>query len=193
MKIGKGAVTEMRIETKRLILRPLTMDDLDALHEILGDPVSMAHYPSAFSLEKTRRWIQWNIENYETYGFGLWAVTLKDKGLFIGDTGITMQQIGCEKLPEIGYHIHRAFTGQGYATEAAIVFRDYAFDALGFPAVYSYMKYTNVASARVAEKNGMRLVSELPDAKNGVTKVYRITMEEYLALKSGQSSSVSTS
>lgn len=183
----------MQIETKRLILRPLTMDDLDALQEILGDPVSMAHYPSAFPLEKTRRWILWNIENYETYGFGLWAVTLKGKGLFIGDTGITMQQIGCEKLPEIGYHIHRAYTGLGYATEAAMACRDYAFEVLKLPAVYSYMKYTNVASARVAEKNGMRLISELPDAKNGVTKVYCITMAQYLAQKGAHSSSVSIS
>jgi len=178
----------MRIETARLLLRPLTMGDLDALHEILGDPKSMAHYPQPFSYDKTRRWIAWNIENYETYGFGLWAVTLKETGLFIGDCGITMQQIGCEKLPEIGYHISLCHTNRGYATEAAMACRDYAFEALKFPAVYSYMKYTNIASARVAEKNGMRLVSEFPDAKKGITKVYRITLEEYLAQKSGQSS-----
>lgn len=182
----------MRTETKRLVLRPLTMDDLEALHEILGDPVSMAHYPSAFSPEKTRRWILWNLENYETYGFGLLAVVLKDSGLFIGDCGITMQQIADEKLPEIGYHIHRAFTGHGYATEAAMACRDYAFEVLKLPAVYSYMKYTNIASARVAEKNGMRLTAELPDAKNGVTKVYCITMAQYLAQKGTQHSISST-
>ncbi|MPM41055.1 hypothetical protein SDC9_87704 [bioreactor metagenome] len=178
----------MRLETKRLILRPLTMGDLHALHEILGDPVSMAHYPQPFSREKTRRWITWNLENYETYGFGLLAVTLKDGGQFIGDCGITMQQIGCEKLPEIGYHISPSHTNRGYATEAAVACRNYAFEVLKFPAVYSYMKYTNVASARVAEKNGMRLLSEFADTKNGITKVYGVTYEEYLAQKCGQPS-----
>ena len=98
-----------------------------------------------------------------------------------------MQQIAGEKLPEIGYHIHRALHGAGIRHRGRHGLSDYAFEVLKLPAVYSYMKYTNVASARVAEKNGMRLVSELPDDKNGVTKVYRITNEECLAQKSGQS------
>ena len=65
----------------------------------------MQHYPAPFDEARTRRWIEWNLENYARYGFGLWAVVLKETGEFIGDCGITIQNIDGEKLPEIGYHI----------------------------------------------------------------------------------------
>lgn len=94
-----------------------------------------------------------------------------------------MQKINGNLEPEIGYHINKAYTGKGYATEAAQACRDYAFDVLKFQKVYSYMKYTNIASQKVAEKNGMKLVAELADEKNKITKVYAITLEGYLTLK----------
>lgn len=99
----------MTIETPRLLLRPYTMADFDALHEILSDPETMAHYPAPFTAERTRNWISWNLDNYQKYGFGLLAVTLKATGEFIGDCGITLQNIDGEMLPEIGYHIHKRF------------------------------------------------------------------------------------
>ena len=68
----------MRIETNRLILRDYTMDDYEALYEIMSDPETMQHYPKPFDEEKVRSWIQWNLDNYQKYGFGLWAVTLKE-------------------------------------------------------------------------------------------------------------------
>ncbi len=109
----------MVIETDRLILKELTMSDIDDLHEILSDPESMQHYPKPFDMDKTKSWIAWNIENYATYRFGLWAVILKSDNKFIGDCGITMQSInGCME-PEIGYHISKRYTNKGYATEAA--------------------------------------------------------------------------
>ena len=67
----------MVIETERLILREYTLEDFDALYEILSDKETMAHYPKPFDEEKVRSWIRWNIENYAKYGFGLWAVVLK--------------------------------------------------------------------------------------------------------------------
>lgn len=173
----------MNIETKRLVLRELTMNDLEDLHAILCDPISMEHYPQPFTREKSLRWIAWNLKNYAAYGYGLWAVILKEESRFIGDCGITMQPIGGGMEPEIGYHINRAYTGKGYATEAARACRDYAFGVLKLNKLYSYMKYTNIASEKVAQKNGMRLVAELADDKNALTKVYAITLEEYLALK----------
>ena len=83
----------MSVETERLILRELTMNDLEDLHKILSNPESMRYYPEPFSLERSKRWIEWNLENYRTYGFGLWAVIRKESGLFLGDCGITMQRI----------------------------------------------------------------------------------------------------
>ena len=95
------------LETKRLILRELTREDFDPLYRILSDPETMRHYPAPFSPEKVQRWIDWNLDNYRAYGFGLWAVILKETGAFLGDCGITMQRIHGKLLPEIGYHIRR--------------------------------------------------------------------------------------
>ena len=75
----------MVIETERLILREYTRDDFDALFEIVSDPETMQHYPAPFDEQRTKEWIVWNLENYERYGFGLWAVVLKGSGEFMGD------------------------------------------------------------------------------------------------------------
>ena len=115
------------IETERLLLREYTMDDFDALYEIMSDPETMQHYPAPFDEARTRRWIEWNIENYEQYGFGLWAVVLKETGMFIGDCGITIQNIDGDMLPEIGYHINKRYWRQGFAKEAAIAVRNWVF------------------------------------------------------------------
>ena len=55
----------------------------------------------------------------------------------------------------------------------------YAFQELGFPKIYSYMKYTNEASARVAIKNGMQFVEKYEDAVNTITKVYAVSRHEW--------------
>ena len=72
------------IETERLLLREYTPDDFDALYGIMSDPETMAHYPAPFDKAHTRRWIDWNLRNYAEYGFGLWAVVLKETGEFLG-------------------------------------------------------------------------------------------------------------
>lgn len=172
----------MMIETKRLILRELTMADLNDLHKILSDPESMKHYPKPFTLEESENWINWNIENYMKYGFGLWAVALKEGKQFIGECGITMQNINGRMKPEIGYHINKEYTKKGYATEAAKACRNYAFEVLKLEKIYSYMKYTNIASSKVAKNNGMKLIMEVEDQKNIKTRIYAITLEEYLNL-----------
>ena len=167
------------METGRLILRELDMADLDPLYAILSDPETMRHYPKPFDRDRVRGWIQWNLDNYRMYGFGLWAVIRKEDGAFIGDCGITLQDIDGAMLPEIGYHIRRDCWRQGFGGEAARAVRDWAFGHTDYPALYSYMKYTNAASAATAMANGMRKVKEYPDAKNGVSWAFVITREEW--------------
>ena len=169
----------MMIETERLCLRELTPDDYDALYAVLADSDIMQHYPYTFDEARVRRWIIRNIERYDQDGFGLWAVVLKETGEMIGDCGITMQNIHGAMLPEIGYHIRKDQQRKGYASEAAAACIRYAFENYDFPAVYSYMKYTNVASYSTAMKNGMRFIEEYEDPDNIYTRVYSITQEEW--------------
>ena len=174
----------MKLETIRLILRPYTADDFDALFEILSDPETMAHYPRPYDAAGVRRWIDWNIGNYQTYGFGLWAVVLKETGQFIGDCGITMQNIDGVQLPELGYHIHKAHWRKGYAKEAASVVRDWFFNNTAFDALYSYTKSTNIASIATAASVGMRKQKLYIDQSGEETCVSKMTRTQWQQAKS---------
>lgn len=169
------------IETEQLALRELTMNDLQPWYQILSDRETMQYYSCAFDMDKTKRWIDWNLDNYRRYGFGLWAVILKETNKFIGDCGITMQNIhGDGNLyPEIGYHIDKRFWRKGYASQAAKACLKYAFENLDFDEIFSYQKWTNISSRKVAEKIGMSLREEYADEKNTKTSVYSITRTEY--------------
>lgn len=175
------------IETERLILRQYTLDDFPALYEILSDPETMQHYPAPFDEDRTRNWITWNLDNYEKYGFGLWAVVLKETGEFIGDCGITLQNIDGEILPEIGYHIHKKYWRCGFGKEAARAVRDWGFRNTEYDIFYSYMKYTNVGSYSTALANGMKKVKEYPDPKNTISYAYAITRQEWEKLQQDSS------
>ena len=146
------------LETERLYLRELSPDDSHELRKILCDPESMKYYPAPFSEEKVEKWISWNRENYRLYGHGLWAVILKEGGTFLGDCGITMQEIEGRKLPEVGYHIKKEYGRKGYATEAARACMEYAFTRFDYESLYTYTKFDNYPSRRVAEKNSMKFV-----------------------------------
>ena len=169
----------MILETERLILREYTMDDFDALYEIMSDAETMQHYPAPFDKERTRQWITWNSDNYKKYGWGLWAVILKGTETFIGDCGITLQNIDGQMLPEIGYHINKKYWRQGFAKESARSVRDWFFEHTDYNAIYSYMKYTNTASCATAIANGMKKVKEYDDAKNVISYAYAITRTEW--------------
>ena len=176
----------MVLYTERLILREMNMDDYDALYAVLGDAEIMRHYPYRFDGARVRDWIARNMERYRVFGFGLWAVCLKDTGEVIGDCGLTMQDIGGTIRPEIGYHIRRDMQRQGYAKEAAAAVRDWAFAHTPFQVLYSYMKSTNEPSARTALSWGCRQVDAFADAVNGVTKVFAVTRAEWEANRNGE-------
>ena len=172
----------MIIETERLFLREMDENDFDALYEVLADADIMQHYPNTFDENRVRNWIQRNIERYRLFDFGLWAVCLKETGEMIGDCGLTMQFIGGEIKPEIGYHIGADKQRNGYAKEAAIAVRDWTFNNTPFQIVYSYMKYTNEPSVKTAISYGCKQVDEYKDDENEITKVFAISKDQWADL-----------
>ena len=145
----------MILETKRLILREMTQDDLPALQGILQDEETMYAYNGAFDEAETQAWLDRQLSRYAQYGFGLWAVVLKESGGMIGQCGLTMQPWRGDEVLEVGYLFNRAFWHHGYATEAARGCMEYAFDLLGAREVCSIIRETNLPSRRVADRNGM--------------------------------------
>lgn len=173
----------MTIETERLILREMTDNDFDALYAVLADSDIMEHYPYTFDHDRVRGWIRKNIERYKVFGFGLWAVVLKESGEMIGDCGLTMQIINGQIRPEIGYHIRKDCQRKGYASEAAKAVRDWTFMNTPFNMVYSFMKHTNIPSSRTAIAYGCHLVDEFKDDANEITRVYAISRVQWEKLK----------
>ena len=153
----------MIIETERLILREYTWDDFNDLYEILSCPITMSYYPKPYDEEGTKRWINWCLNSYKNEGFGLWAVCLKNSNKFIGDCGLSIQNIDGEKLPEIGYHINKNYWKKGYAKEAANAVKKWTFENTKYEKLYSYMNKENVASYKTAESIGMKRIKEYQD------------------------------
>ena len=150
-------MSENILETDRLALREMTDGDFPALCRMLQDGEVMYAYEHAFSDQEAWDWLRRQQERYRTDGFGLWAVVEKNSGEMVGQCGITWQKLGDgTRVPEVGYLLEKAAWHRGYAAEAARACRDYAMDRLGFGEVYSIIRDNNLASQKVARRNGMR-------------------------------------
>lgn len=151
----------MLLQTDRLLLREMEEADLDALRRILQDPEVMYAYAHAFSEEEVQAWFQKQRGNYARYGYGLWAVVLSATGEMIGQCGLTPQPWENQQVTEIGYLLAKAFWHNGYATEAAIACKRYAFDVLKEKEVFSIIRDQNLPSQRVARRNGMQICGRM--------------------------------
>ena len=145
----------MILETQRLALRELTQEDFGALCKIMQDEETMYAYEGAFTDGEVQEWLDRQLTRYEKYGFGLWAVLLKETGELIGQCGLTMQPWKEQEVLEVGYLFRRDCWHKGYATEAAVACREYAFNVLNADEVCSIIRDTNLASQGVAKRNGM--------------------------------------
>ncbi len=150
-----------RLETERLILRPMSATDINALHLIFTDSKVMASFGGELlNREQMMRWLGRNLDHQNRYGYGLFSVILKESGELIGDCGLEQMEVESVQVAELGYDFRSDFWNQGYATEAACTVRDYAFNILQLPQLISLIRVGNLASKRVAEKVGMTLVDE---------------------------------
>lgn len=156
----------MILETERLYLREMDQPDFASLCRILKDDETMYAYEGAFSDDEVREWLDRQIARYQKWGFGLWAVILKDTNEMIGQCGLTMQNWKDDEVLEIGYLFERAHWHKGYASEAAKACKKYAFETLNASEVCSIIRDTNIASQNVAIRNGMTV-------KDKWTKHYR--------------------
>ena len=146
------------LETERLELRALEQSDFADLCRILQDADVMYAYEHAFDDREVQDWLDRQLARYRQDGFGLWAVILKENRELIGQCGITMQEWEGRRVPEIGYLFAKHHWHRGYATEAAVACREYAFRELGLPEVYSIIRENNLPSQKVARRNGMTVV-----------------------------------
>ncbi|MDE7070183.1 MAG: GNAT family N-acetyltransferase, partial [Alistipes sp.] len=133
------------IETNRLILRPWREDDILPFSEINKDEEVMEYLPKCLSLEETEQLYNRIVAEHNAYGYGLYAVEIKDSGSFIGYVGFHRFDFDAEFSPgiEIGWRLAREHWDKGYATEAAEACLAYARKYNLFNAVYSFSTIGN--------------------------------------------------
>jgi len=147
--------------TERLAFREMTEADLQPMAMLLGDPEVMAYYAHPKDRAEALEWIRWNQRLYTDHGFGLWVIELRETGEFVGDCGLTPQEVDGITEIEVGYHVRRSLQRRGYATEAAAASRDFARDSLGLDRLIAIIHPENLASQRVAEHIGLALEKEI--------------------------------
>jgi [ribosomal protein S5]-alanine N-acetyltransferase len=142
------------LETERLLMRPLTPGDLDAVHAVFSDPLVMQYLVGgACGLDASRAKLTSYIAHQETHGFSKWAVVERVSGAVIGDCGLKVLEDGPDV--ELGFHLARQYWGRGYATEAATACLDWGFENLDRNRIVAIVDPRNAASVRVLEKIGM--------------------------------------
>jgi len=173
-------------ETDRLFLREFLDSDYKDLCEVLQDKDVMYAYEHPFSDDEVKNWYdKLIIGHYEKHGFGLWAVIHKETNDFMGQCGLTIQNLNGNEYLEIGYLFKKKHWHKGYATEAALACKKYAFETLNAEKAYSIIRESNIASQNVAKRTGMKKIDEIIkhyydidilhfvyEAKNGIATAF---------------------
>ncbi|HEX6700769.1 MAG TPA: GNAT family N-acetyltransferase [Gaiellaceae bacterium] len=156
------------IETERLLLRLPEPSDADGFAEALGDPEVVRYLSGvARTREGTLDVIERMRGHWDRYGSGLFTIERREDGAVLGRAGFLVWDPrtwvhGLEHAldgpleTEIGWTLARRHWGHGYATEAALAARDWAFQELRLPRLISLIHPDNVRSQRVSEKLGQR-------------------------------------
>jgi RimJ/RimL family protein N-acetyltransferase len=171
------------IETARLLLRMFSQDDLDDLSRIYAD-ADVMRYLSGHPLtrEETAGWLKYFLAGWEDYGFGWWAVVLKESGALIGHCGLQFIHVTPEI--EVTYGLSAAYWRKGLASEAARACLRYGFEELKLDRIYALADPGNIGSHRVMERVGMKYDKTeyyKDDLYEGDLIYYVISGEEYRA------------
>jgi [ribosomal protein S5]-alanine N-acetyltransferase len=150
------------IETPRLTLRRLTLDDAPFILELVNDADWLRHIgdKNVHSLDDARAYLtNGPIDMYARLGFGLFAVERRDDGAIIGMCGLIKRDTLDDV--DIGFAFLPAYRGAGYAQEAAEATLAWGREALGLPRVVAIVSPKNAASAKLLERCGLRRESRI--------------------------------
>lgn len=174
------------LTTERLVLRPLTWDDLPELTALDADPAVMRFLDRPRTPDAVRERTFARLDPaHDAMGLGYWAGS--ERGRFVGWWLLTPEGPG---LAEIGWRLHTWAWGRGLATEGARAVLDHGFGTAGLERVVAETMVVNVASRAVMEKIGLRHTGiehrgwddPLPGAEEGEW-LAELTREEWLAAR----------
>jgi len=169
---GSVAVVDHALTTERLVLRPVTARDRDALlaHWTLPDVRRFLFDGAALSAGEITETIKDSARDFAASGYGVWLIREHDRAELAGTAGLRpLEDLGLE----IFYSLAPAWWGRGYATEAARAVLEYALGPLGLPEVLAEVDEGNAASVAVVERLGMTANAVVPGVLGPMTRYRR--------------------
>lgn len=158
-----------QLETERLILRGHRESDIAS--EIAFYQTEQSHSVGGpMDANDVWRYVAMMMGHWALRGYGFFALEEKATGTYVGRAGPWMP-LGYDE-PEIGWTLMNHATGKGYATEAALAARSYAYDVLGWNTAISLTLPENTASQAVAKRLGATLERTF-ESKYGTAQVWR--------------------
>lgn len=153
-------MSQFIFSSERLLFREFSIDDAALIHRMNSDPLVLKYVhelPSTpeRALERLHNSI---IPHYQRYGYGRWAVLLKESNDFIGWCGLKFRPE--RKVTDLGYRFIPSYWGKGYAFEAANACLVYGFNHLQFDRITATAHIENMASLRIIEKCGMQYLRD---------------------------------
>lgn len=172
-----------QLTSERIITRYLTLEDIPIWEEFFEDEeavefLSLHLLGLKSNLEISTHMIEKQLARYAENRFGLQALIDKSTNEFIGLCGLLAQEVDGVNEIEVGYHILKKYWKQGYATEAAKLFINYAFENDLTSSVVSVIDVDNFKSQRVAEKNGLKIDKQTKWIGDEDVYIYRINKVE---------------
>lgn len=170
------------LETERLLLRHLILDDLEELFALYSDPEIRKYFPEGvLTHDETKEELEWHMNGHPEHPeLGLWATIYKETGKFIGRCGLLPGEIDSKLEVEIAYLLDKEFWGQGLASEAAKGILEYGFEKLNLTRLICLIDPQNVASQKVAKRIGMTLERSVEGiaGDNFPTLIYSISRQD---------------
>ncbi len=172
----------MEIETERLVLRTLAAADADDLMALWSDPDVVRYIGSGLPVED-RDWLAPYLtrvaDHWARHRLGMWAVTRKADGRFLGRGGLQPLVMDGRTEIEVGYMFAKAYWGQGYATEMARASLRYGFETRSLTRIIAIARPENAASRHVLEKAGLLYERTSPWRGGGEIVYYALAREAY--------------
>ncbi|QGX90901.1 N-acetyltransferase [Tatumella sp. TA1] len=173
----------MRLTTSRLLLRPVSALDADSLFRIYGDPATNTFNPAGpypnidHARDVLARWLK----HWEDYGFGDWAISLKDNPeRIIGFGGISIRTYADIPMNNLGYRFSTESWGKGLATELANYAVNYGFNELKLPEISATVRANHKVSQKVLINAGLRYIRDIQDVKDApASMLFTLTHAEW--------------
>lgn len=170
--------------TNRLLLRKVEESDISLWTEFFINNPSLPYL--GIDLNKTheensKEWIEFQLKRYKENRYGHHSLIDKETGDFLGMCGLLTQTIEDKTEIEIGYSILPKYWGKGFASEAAQFFRNFGFEHEKLDHIISVIDIRNIASQKVAVRNGMFIDRQIKYFDLDVY-IYQITSDEWQKL-----------